>query len=240
MYYDYDEFENCYESTPADEIFNEAMEKFKEVLKDSVKNNLKYIQEENKRLKKENDELKKREREISSKEHMLDMREKDWESRTEWTFYKKKFSEMLNPLEECVDFWKVDYEYRKRAKCSLCDDNREITFSSPQGKEIKEKCDCDKTYRFYKPLLEHISIIKLWKSANGKEFSVTPKYDNNDYDDRYCSLSVDEIINFNIEDVDKYRSYNSIFKTKDDCQKFCDWLNEKSKEDDIDTPKTKS
>lgn len=225
MYYDYDEFENYYEPTLADEIFNEAMEKFKETLKDNVKENLKYIQEENKRLKKENDELKKREREISSKEHMLDIREKDLETRTEWTFYKKKFSEILNPLEENVTFWKVEYEYRQKDKCNLCDDNREIIFSSPQGKEIKEKCDCDKNYRYYKPALDQIAVIKLWKSTNGKEFTVTPKYDNNDYDERYCTLVVDEIISFNIKDVDKYKSYSSIFKTKEDCQKFCDWLN---------------
>lgn len=248
MYYDYDEFENYYEPTPADEIFNEAMEKFKETLKDNVKENLKYIQEENKRLKRENDELKQKERQIRDRELTLEMREKDLESKSEWSFYRKKFSEILKPLEEQLDLWYVRSLSELIPKCDLCDDDRRVEFVSGSGKKIKGDCECKKYHTIYK--IEHTKIKELnfYKSDRDRKFVLTPKYESQSYDDSYFKLETQVLINnFEIDKVTEYKYYGSYggftgFATKEESQKYCDWLNEntKQKEDVVNKPKRKS
>lgn len=248
MYYDYDEFENYYEPTPADEIFNEAMEKFKETLKDSVKENLKYIQEENKRLKKENDELKQKERQIIDKERILEIREKDLESKSEWSFYKKKFSEILKPLEEQLDMWYVSPLSELIPKCDLCDEERKVEFVSGSGKKIKGDCECKRYHRIYRVECTKLMYFSFYKSERNKEFVLTPKYDSQDYDNTYFKLNIQQLIKtFEIDKVFDYKYYGGYsgftgFATKEECQKYCDWLNEneKLKEDEINNPKRKS
>lgn len=248
MYYDYDEFENYYEPTPADEIFNEAMEKFKETLKDSVKENLKYIQEENRRLKKENDELKQKERQVRDRELTLEMREKDLQSKSEWSFYRKKFSEVLKPLEEQFEMWYVEPLSELIPKCNLCDEERKVDFKSVSGKIIKGNCECNKYRKVYNVKYTKIKELNFYKSDRDKKFVLTPKYESQSYDDSYFKLETKELIkNFEVEKVSEYKCYGSYggftgFATKEECQKYCDWLNEneKLKEDEINKPKRKS
>lgn len=239
MYYD-EEYENYYDPTPADEIFAEAMSKLKEALKESVKTNIEYIQEENKRLKEENKSLRNKSYEVDNKKRQLEQKEKDLER----TFYKSKFSELLKPLEENMVVWYSDYEYKKIKKCKLCDDNRKIIFVLPQGKTIKQKCECDKDYRYYKPKKTTMSVIAMGKSYDysNSKFVATPKYHNNrDDDGRWCEFKMNEIIQtFNIDEIDNYDTYNTGFESKEECKKYCDYLNnkEKNKDDKIPVPKS--
>ena len=179
-YYDF-ENENYYEPTVAEELLNEAVEKFKGAIKEDIKINLEYIQDENKRLKKENKELKIKSREVDNKEQQLERKEKDLER----TFYRSTFSKLLKPLEENMEVWYADYSYKKVKKCKLCDDDRKIIFTSTKGKEIKQNCECDKDYRYYTPKKTTISVINLYKKYdyNNSEFSLSPKYHNNRNDD---------------------------------------------------------
>jgi len=232
MCYDYNEFENYYEPSKADEIFDEAMEKFKEILKEDVKTNMKYIQEENAKLKKENEDLKEKTRNLDNRERNLEVRERDLESKSEWTFYEKKFSEILKPLEEQLDMWFVEPISELIPKCNLCDNERKIDYISSTGKTIKGDCDCRKYQTVYIVSHRKVKHLDFYKSdSRDKKFILTPKYDSRDYDDTYFKLNIQQLIKtFEINKVSEYKHYGNYggftgFATKEECKKYCDWLN---------------
>lgn len=235
MYYDDNDFENYYEQTRADEIFEEAMEKFQEILKEDVRTNINYTYEENIRLKKENEVLKSRIRDLDSKERDLNNREKQLASTSESTFHRKKFSDILKPLEEQLDMWYVRSISELIPKCDLCDDGRQIDYKSVNGKIIKGECDCCKYHTVYRIAHTNIKHLSFYKSDRDRNFILTPKYESKDYDDTYFKLNIQQLIKeFVIDEVSKYDCYSSYsgftgFCTEEECQKYCDYLNSQIK-----------
>lgn len=230
--YDYYDEESYYEPTPADEIFFEAKEKLENCLKETIKNRIQLLEEENKKLKEENSEFKIKIREVKSKERQLEIKERDLEN----SVLRKKFSEMLKPLEKQYTIYAVDYGYKWIEKCDKCDEDRKIKFVSPLGRELKENCECSRNFKVWKPKELNIKALSLYKNKKTYPYSisVTPKYDSPSYADMYCKFELQEFIEnlnnleFNFEDF----KYNDIgFKTKEDCQKYCDFLNDKEKKD---------
>ena len=227
-YYDYEE--PYYEPTPADEIFFEAKQKLEECLKESVKYKLTSVIEENKILKEENEKMKEKVRSIERKESLLEQRENDMERNV----LRKKFSEMLKPLEERDRIYRVNYSYKMGAKCNKCDENRKLQFTTPRGRAAFEDCSCSNTYKVW--CVEKADIIKLSlykKRDYPYTMSITPIYESTDYDDTYCKFkletfveALDEFVDFKISDFD-YKEVG--FKRKEDCQRYCDYLNEKEK-----------
>lgn len=230
-YYDYYGDEPYYEPTPADEIFFEAKQKLEDCLKESVKYKLSSTIEENKRLKEENEKMRERVRNIEWKEKNIEQREKDMECNV----LRKKFSEMLKPLEERSQIYRVDYSYKMGEKCDKCNENRKLPYTTPRGKLAYEDCACSKSYKVWSVEKADIIRLSLYKDRNHPyAISVTPKYDSASYDDTYCKFelktyieNIDEIdMDINIYEVD----FKEIgFKNKEDCQKFCNHLNQKEK-----------
>jgi regulator of replication initiation timing len=225
-YEDYGD-EPCYEPTPADEIFFEAKQKLEECLKESVKYKLTSTIEENKRLKEENEKMREKVRNIEWKEKSLEQREKDMERNV----LRKKFSEMLKPLEERDQIYRVNYSYKMGEKCNKCDENRKLPYTTPRGKTAYEDCVCSKTYKVWNVEKADIIKLSLYKKRDYPySLSITPIYDSASYDEMYCKFELETFIE-NIDDfnMDEFR-YNKVgFKNKDDCQKFCDYLNQKEK-----------
>lgn len=231
MSYEYFDEEPYYEPTAADKIFFEAKQKLEECLKESVKYKMESILEENKRLKKENDEMKEKVRNVSWREKNIEQRENDMER----NILRKKFSEMLKPLEERYQIYRANYSYVKNEKCNKCDDDRRLKYKTPSGKIAYEDCACNKSYKVWNVEKTNIIRLELYKDRNYPySLSVTPKYDGASYDEMYCKFELktfvenlnDPDMDFKIEDFD----YKEVaFKTEDDCQKYCDYLNEKEK-----------
>ncbi len=228
----YWEDEPYYEPTPADEIFYEAQQKLMENLKESVRHKLDLVKEENENLKQQNEELRKKIRNIEWRERQLDEREKDLER----NMMRKKFSEMIKPLEEQMTIWRIDYDYVYGEKCNKCNDKRKIEFTSPTGRKMEEYCTCSKTYTYYFPEEAEIIRLALYKNRNYPyTVSVTPKYDSASYDDTYCKFELETYID-SLDDYDDIGNvleeldYQKVgFKRLEDCQKFADFLNQKNK-----------
>ena len=98
MYWDEEPY---YEPTPADEIFYDAQQKLMECLKDSVKHRIDLIKAENEELKKQNDEWRRKIAEVDARERRIQLREDEFERNA----MRKKFSEMLKPMEEQMTIW---------------------------------------------------------------------------------------------------------------------------------------
>jgi regulator of replication initiation timing len=230
-YYDGYCEEPYYEPTPADEIFFEAKQKLEECLKESVKYKLTSTIEENKRLKEENEKMKEKVRNIEWKEKSLNQREKDMERNV----LRKKFSEMLKPLEERYQVYRLNYSYVKGDKCNKCNEDRKLKYKTPSGKTAYEDCSCSKTYKVWNTESTEIIRLDLYKDRNYPySLSVTPKYDGASYDEMYCKFELktfvesldDTDMNFDMKEFD----YKEVaFKNEDDCQRFCDYLNQKEK-----------
>jgi len=217
-----------YEPSEADEIFLEAKSKLENALKESIKNKMEQILEENTSLKEENQKMREKVREIEWKEKSLESKEKDLER----SVLCKKFSEMLKPLEEKTPMYNVDYKWVYGDKCNKCNENRQIEYTLPSGKRGYEDCTCKKSYVVYYPVLREVVSLSLYKSKDYPyKISVTPKYDSPSYDDTYCHFELKTYIENLDETYDlKELYYKSVgFKTEEDCQKLCDYLNKKEK-----------
>jgi hypothetical protein len=227
-YFD-DDYESYYEPTEFDIISNEFVNKMKDCLKQEVKDYYLGIQKVNEYLKKQNEELKKKDMEVCRKEIELNSKLKTLEH----DFMRSKFSEKLKPFEKDFYVYYADSSSKMIPKCNLCDDNREVTFTSPSGKTVKQRCECNKSYTYYKP--KKTKIINLWLSKdswNNRPFTITAKYQDNRDDEHYCDFKINEVIEkFIEENAEHYQSGDwkgsTGFTTKEECKKYCDWLNKK-------------
>ncbi|HBI34623.1 TPA: hypothetical protein DDY33_00615 [Candidatus Nomurabacteria bacterium] len=222
--YDYDE-ESCYEPTLADEIMLEYQQKMKDALLDSVKNNIGGVMEENLMLKEEVEKLRKgkygvqrRERELAAKENML-----------EREFYRKKFSELLKPLEEKYSGYYAEYYFIPLDKCGYCDDERKIIYTAPNGDTTSNYCSCNKRNKVYRPEYTMINVLNIWKDTGNCKVSISAEYyDKADEDYKWSKLEFKQLISvFNKTTAPDLLSRKALFKSKEECQKYCDWLNSK-------------
>lgn len=230
--------EPYYEPTAADEIFFEASAKLQDCLKDNIKQKMDNLLDENNRLKAENEKMRDKVSSIEWRERNLENREKDMER----NILRKKFSEIIKPLEERMLIWRIEYEYVQGEKCDKCNDNRMIGYKTPSGKQLSEDCKCAKRYTYYYPSQTEIVMLDLYKDRNYPyTLSVTPKYDSASYDDTYCKFKLKHYIE-NLDDFENEKDellkeikdmsrwdYKEIgFAKQEDCQRFADYLNKKN------------
>lgn len=230
--YDYYE-EDCYyyEPTVADEIFNKAKKELEESLKEDVKLKIKTTMDYNFKLRQENEELKQQVRNLDNRERDLINREVQFER----SMLRKKLSELLQPLEEQMEVYSVDYEYVQKDKCDMCSNDRRIYYKSPTGKDVYEECSCRKSYKVYSAMPKSLKSITLSKDRDKTKFLIVPKYESRDYDDGYCKFEVQRLIT-SVDELGDFKKlnayqmeYNTGFKNKEDCQEYCDYLNKVGK-----------
>lgn len=221
--YEYD-YEEYFEPTKQDDIIQEATSKLIAVVKNEVQAYYNGIIMENEMLIKENQRLMELERNLSLKEYELEQKEKTLES----NFYKKKWTEILKDLQ--FTYYQLCYESKERDKCNECDDKRKIIFTSPQGKTIENNCDCSKRKTFYLPKEVQFANLNIYKDNDNSRYDkmgYSIKFSSrNDYDERWVELNARKIKDyFEIETANK--TYEIIYKTLEECQKHCDYLNKK-------------
>jgi hypothetical protein len=121
--------------------------------------------------------------------------------------------------------YKARREFVKLPKCDLCNEWRQIRFLSPLGKNMSERCNCDGDKSFYIPetyacfefaIDTYTRKLLMW-------YKLIEKTDHFVYGDTHL---VKEPYNPSIkyEDIEEY--YNMFFNSEEECQKYCDWLNE--------------
>lgn len=216
MYYnDYDDFYD----EPSE--FEQQVDEFKNSLLKVVKQE--YI-EEMEKLKKENEELqeiKKNFEKIKSDYKEKERELKLNESTIERRMRNARLSELMKDKE--IIMYQASWKYMRVTKCNKCDDYRKVHFKSPSGKDATEECECAKRYTTYYPN-EYIAYeIKLNSNKTISVWYKLENYDKDEYfekDSKFAECVYDE--NMKYEDVNAYRTF---FKSKEDCQKYCDWLN---------------
>jgi len=242
--YDYYE-EPYYETTLADEIFIKYLNEMKNALTESVKQDIDNIKNDNERLKEENNKYKKREKDILNKENDLKYKEENLKREVTNEFYKSNIGDTLKQyIEEC-EVWFADIDRYQNQKCDLCNEERKLVAKFPNGEITKTACNCAKILSKYIPAISAIAMIKFGKrdgrySSDRKYYlnrTYSPPNNRNDYDHDYQEFKICHVVdefNESIVELHKNKSYGEKlgFKNKEECQKYCDWLN-KSKEEDI-------
>lgn len=228
MYYD------DYWDEPSE--FDQQVEKFKDSLrasvKDEIKEKIESLEKELAELKEFRDEKDKfiheYENKINKIKNEADAVVRDAKN-SEEKWKKARLHELLG--DTLTDGWKIgsSFEYC-REKCDKCDNNRKIHFTSPQGKEYTEDCLCAKKYFRYFPrkaILSKMYVNKNnfnWNDENSdyceryymvEEYDDRDRYEFSDY--VYPSLT-------NV-DYEKISLYYTVFLNEEDCKKFCDWKN---------------
>ena len=156
MYEDYDDY---YEPTLAEEIFEEAKTKLENALK---KEFIEKIQEAEKVLEKQDE----KETELRAKENKLNRRERELESKfrdLENEFAKKKLGEFMAMLQKYLGqtYYKVDNYGELMPKCDVCNDKRRLDVTMPDGSIKTIECSCNKY--IYRYLDEEKKMIKNYE-----------------------------------------------------------------------------
>ena len=226
MYFD-DEDERYYEPSLTDEILAEFSEKMKGALLDSVKADIETLKRTNEALKTENKQLQ----ENRDKVNALELSVKYEKENLMRTVRRERLGEIMKDFQ--IVMYKVDNEGKKTPKCNKCDKDRKISFESPTGKKLTESCKCDKNINYYVPETYECSEFRMDRYKNKILMWYKQKeYDrDNDYYSRTSSDMAEHIYNetMKYEDLNSYSTY---FRSEEECQKYCDWLNSNKKKGD--------
>ena len=228
MYYDYDD----YFGEPSE--FEMQIEEFKDSLRDAVKDEIKSEIESLKKqlieLEEFRDERDKLIQEYEAKIRKVEREASDAVRAAKESEEKCKKARLYQLLGDYLTVgWKVGYSWEYGEKCDKCDDKRKIHFTSPQGKEYEEDCQCAKRYYRYFPQEATLSKIyvkkkNFWNDDRvdfyNRYYTVESKADD-DYDCYYESTS--SVYEHGDIDFEEVKSYNAVFLNEEDCQKYCDW-----------------
>lgn len=230
--------EDFYNEGPSD--FDIAIEEFKEGLRKTVKEE---ILNEMARLKKENEELqdvRKNWAQIQMEYRFKEEKFNREKSEIERELARKKINELTTIADFSEHLYFIDYKEGYVPKCDKCDDNRQIHFTSPSGRDCEEDCPvCGKRYCIYYPKPVDAIKIRFSKDPYLKSEVWAVKYEE------YCGNITYNTENiwkgtaeeFNIDDY--YTLRHTCFESKDLAQKICDRINKKNNVPDNVEVKTK-
>lgn len=208
--------------------FDEKVEEFKEALRADVKRETQELIE---KLQKELDELKdykENKLEIERKYHDEIAKMAKAEADIERKYRNKRAKEIL--AECCAVGWRAAWEYEEpKEKCDKCDENGNITFYSPQGTKYTEQCKCRRRKMIYSPAEVWLAHIYVNKSPDIVQFYYDKvRGDSESYSDYTCCYLVKkgDYEKLNIKETQRY---DTVFESKEDCEKYCEWYNNKEK-----------
>lgn len=210
------DFVDFWDDTPE---FDEQIEEFKTALRADVKREIKELIE---KLQKELDELKdykacKNEIEAGYRNVVAKLKKAELE--LEDKYRNMNLHKLLR--ECCITGWEVSYRVERGEKCDKCDAGGYRTFTSPQGRTYREECNCHKGTTVYFP--DEAKLVQIYASRNGYPAQFFYGKANDSYDKwTRCALVADG--NFKPEDIDRF---HTVFANKEDCEKYCEWLNNK-------------
>ena len=239
MNYDYDDYENHYETSEIDQLVEEFKDKCREHLLPNIHEEIERLNKENGELRCKNNEYKAKESELNSKERDLKYKEDNLKREVEKEFYESNIGDTLKDYIEKSEVWFADKKGFRQDKCSLCNDKRKLVAEFPGGKTTEISCDCSNLIHKFVPEASELSMIKFNKKdsqyQSDRKFYISKSYtpsENSRYSEDYsynefklCQIT-DEF-NDNIKELHENKKYNTEigFKNKEECQEYCDWLN---------------
>ncbi|MCI8843860.1 MAG: DUF3987 domain-containing protein [Oscillospiraceae bacterium] len=200
--------------------FEEQIEELKAALASSVQqkflDEMDALRKENKSLREFRDKKEAYERELAQVKQQYKTKMRDAEMNAD----RKKLKDLLSGVSTIG--YRVGYKYIQGPKCDKCENDRKIHFTSPSGRKMKEDCLCARRTVNYYPT--EVSLVSFY--ARDEVSSVYYEMKQEDRDcDRYdlCAEIYDHDKAKAFEEINKYRV---VFLEKEDCQRYCDWLNE--------------
>lgn len=193
---------------------------FDKVIEDLVELASKEKQEEIEQLKKENADLCK---EIKELEHKL-LKE---ENRLRKEIALMSLNDLFEINGNKLIRWGISCSNVYKQKCDKCNQDGQILFKSPSGRQYSERCKCREPFEKYSPRKLVCINFNEFRTPSGKKVSMTYQEENCGY-----SLFKDLIIcdNFSFEEIENNLSHSSdlCFTSKTQCQRFCDYMNDKN------------
>ena len=229
-YYDYEdyygepsEFEQQIDEFK-DSLFNAVKQEHQDKMEQLAKEN-NELQEVKKNWKSLESEYKSKIRELENEKTKLELNAK--RMRLEELFEGEFNTILYSPDDICV----------YTCKCNKCDNDRKINFLSPLGKEMKEDCECGKAYRKYTVKPYYCSEFRVNRHKKDGEMPLLMWYKRyRDYDSDYDGYTYDDSDlvkkiyspDMDYETIFNDYKYSIYFRNEDDCQNYCEWLNDKN------------
>ena len=233
----YPDFDDYYDPSEGELFFDEMKEKFREILREDVNSELSRLTKENAELRKIVKEYNDKKMELTRRERDIQYKEDNLKRDVEREFYSKTMNEVFEHLLEDSEVWYAERVPHEKPKCDLCNEEREMIATYPNGEVVKKQCDCAKPTYVYEPVISENKQIKFHKSykySDKKCYFTKNHKPNNDYAeayDYYSEFRIEKIydeFNDEVKEYHKAKRYGEkiAFRNKEACQKYCDWLNE--------------
>lgn len=218
MFYD-DEYPIEYEPSIADEILSKATTELFETAKGDIANLVKRTQTENERLLAENEKLFKQAVEIKGRERKLKEQETDLSNRAKRMPVKEFFGQR-----SVVMYFTESKRQPMPPKCNLCDDKRARPYTTPLGRKEQEPCPCSIVTSKFEP--QEKTLTDLRKDRGDGALLMWFRTSS---DEGYSSGQIikNEDVYNGSTPFDQLERYHTYFNDKEQCQLYCDWLNDK-------------
>lgn len=214
--YDYDDFYN--EPSELEMQVDEFKESLLNAVKDEYKAEMERLRKENAELleiKKSFDQIK---RDYNQKMVELDMAKRDLKNEVR----KERLKDILKDFE--VLLYRPTHNYEYGPKCNNCDENRQIHYKTPSGKDAQENCGCKEKHKVFK---SEEFICKSFANRSGK-FIAWYTENSNDEDSFGIYSNAPQFIYAGEEFKDiNLKHWEVFFKTPEECQAYCAWLTAK-------------
>ncbi len=233
-YWDYEEPE--WEPSEADELFSEIKQKLIDSAKSSLKSDMESLKSRNEYLEKRNKELEAKARSVDQKEHDIEYKSQNLRKEVEKEFYKAAIKDIFKDMIEKSQLWFAKNKPHEKPKCDKCDENRYWVLTWPNGEKVTKKCDCANPDYWYEPEETWIDTlryrIKDDKYPYERYYRLDWTYDRIQDDYSYADFGIQFVYDKFCDDVIEKRKQLGYgkrigFKSKEECQKYCDWLNKK-------------
>ena len=240
----YTEYDDYYEPSEGELFFDELKEKFHEILREDIKTELEKLRKENTDLKRTVKEFRNKEIRLNEKCRELQYREENLKREVEKEFYQKNMTEVFEGLMEDYEVWYAENVPHEKPKCNLCDENRDLIAVYPNGEKVKKRCECSCKEYWFEPVTSCLEAVQFHKAihprySEGKKFYFKKEYIPNkkfsDAYETYREFHIDNTYDEFNDDVKYYHKHKGYgnrisFRSKEECQKYCDWLNENKKQ----------
>lgn len=252
MYFEDDE---DYFGESVDETFEEIKQTIKNCAKKEIKDEIEQLKENNKQLIEENNKLsdikKDWDKKVSELERDYSLRKYELEREYE----RLKNNVLSAPIRDLVHFIETPYYSPKRTydyppKCDKCDDNRELEVVDCYNIVHKVPCKCsERTFSDYFVEEKKINYIdEISKDREHNRLRMFVEFNIRKEDDYITGkyFDPDKIIKSYEQAITRYERYEKevlepknrdsyvygfYFESKEDCEKFCEFLNNKKKEE---------
>ena len=212
-------------SAPYEQEYVEFFNNLKESVKEDIKQELENLKNENSRLQQIVNG-------IQEKEANINRRERDLQTAIEVSAQSAKslaLKELLEPLENV--YWDITYKHELMPQCDKCDRYRRREYITPMGRVAYEKCSCDIGKNVYFP--KEMTLYKIYRkdkqlngyyTMNTRGGSEVLAYYGGSDDGSFETKTPNNFLMSKEEDFKNYSRFNSVFATKELCEKYCEKL----------------